>query len=962
MSNSYLMGAMLDPLVVEFMSPEYCEAMLEAKIRTDEIRGNCPPRAGYVCVLDPRVKTGRYYRKQVAGEGVNALPPSRIEKALAQQEQRSQKGEGISFFGKAAIAGGLAVGGLAVIGAIANSGRSTEPVPDIPNAKKPDTSVKPKSSTYEEAKESATKSAKEGSGIPDEVWEQRSQERQREKAKKQPSQDVGAVSPEQARRLRGSINQRTEEIAQKLEALKQAAKVAAVPSVATAAVGAAAIAQKPESLPVINGIKPKKMTDFPEVVASGLTENLSRTNISQKATIVEKASKGFPMTRDFDSQTAQELGLYTTSDLNQYLGNTNRKEITPEVDSDAVTAVRVMYGLDGQKVTPVSLTKTTQVTPNPEVTAPPNPKNEKKPSKAPVDISSPKTRSVANDAIKQGYESNAIADVAGMNGYKSLSSIKNELSKKGLIRTGEEGKADLGQLIDNNMLIGEDLLVQKLPKNGRLAGYGKDNVGMIRVPAFMSVESLSNGASSVITRKGDVPGRVAMGESMVEALSEKIKKSKDLTESQRNQLVSDRARLTDKINKDKATLQKDAAIAQTNKPAGQSPKLVVPEFKSPAGKAIVGILGSDRKEIAMNLLDLNKYNVINKQVDAMPVSEAGAMAEYLKGLNLYKIKGAEGAASNRTNLVKKLEQRKNNLVNPSVAIAEKPPVPPAPVANAETFDLKNPPSVETGSRPPSTSEKFQGEKKSLRALAAAERAAEKVNNPSTPKPPVEKSAEAIAPPVTPPIETSNQNAANAEGLGEAYKKFLGKKKSDEVESLEIEAQDIAEQVKKEGENNQKKALSTRKKKLTKYQSFTQGLNSNEPPVTPTVEVNKQAEVKAPKAKKEKSSKKQAPKPEDFPIDIPTITQNVKIMENDLQKNEGRLEALRRKSVSQPEKVAMLEKIIEKQKKEIQDKQQEVFDYIQSLSKKQNNDAIAPHETYYSAKEQAKRDALRRFAA
>ena len=124
-NKSYLMGAMLDPLVVEFMPPAYCDGMLEVKIRMDEQqRLNCPPRAGFVCVADPRVQGGRYYRKHVKGEGINARPPSQLEKAVQRQNESPQQRQGLSVLSKVAIAGLLGVGGLAGIGAIANSGRS----------------------------------------------------------------------------------------------------------------------------------------------------------------------------------------------------------------------------------------------------------------------------------------------------------------------------------------------------------------------------------------------------------------------------------------------------------------------------------------------------------------------------------------------------------------------------------------------------------------------------------------------------------------------------------------------------------------------------------------------------------------------------------------------------------------------------------------------------------------------
>lgn len=132
-TNRYLIGAMLDPLVAEFMSPAYCEGMLEVKIRMDEQqRMNCPPRAGFVCVVDPRVESGHYYRKHVKGEGINARPPSQLEKAVQRQNENPPR-QGLSTLSKVAIAGLLGVGGLAGLGAIANSGRSPINEPTVPS-------------------------------------------------------------------------------------------------------------------------------------------------------------------------------------------------------------------------------------------------------------------------------------------------------------------------------------------------------------------------------------------------------------------------------------------------------------------------------------------------------------------------------------------------------------------------------------------------------------------------------------------------------------------------------------------------------------------------------------------------------------------------------------------------------------------------------------------------------------
>lgn len=537
MSNSYLIGAMLDPLVVEFMPPAYCEAMLEAKIRTDEIRGNCPPRAGYVCVLDPRVNGGRYYRKQVKGEGVNALPPSRIEKALAQQESRSQKGEGISFLGKAAIAGGLAIGGLAAIGAAANSGRSAEPVPDIPNAKvkPPDTSEKPKSSTYEEAKQQALLIG-------------------REKRVKPPSEVVenGVIvpkppierSPKEARKKRGSVNQESEAIAEKLEILKQ---------------------------------------------------------------------------------TVKARGEVTTP---------------PKPDNE-----------------PVPLTKTTQTTPDPEVTPAKKPKEKK----SPVDITSMTAREASNAIIRDAYTN--IPDKTGAQniGYKSAFQLKSELTKQGVIRDGAaNSRADFEALLDNNMLVEEGLLVQTKTGVGK---YGKNNIDAIRVPAFMPVKDLSNAASNIISEgKGGagITDRVSRAETLIAAITEKLDKAKDLTELERNQLVSDRNRLTDKINVDNAKI-KGSVIAEINKPTGNPPP-EPPKVESVIAKKIVG---ADPKAIAKKMED---FNYIREVIDGVSTKDANNVADYLAGL---KFTGT--AHENKKTIVRGLKDKAKKIATQAPAIAEKTP-------------------------------------------------------------------------------------------------------------------------------------------------------------------------------------------------------------------------------------------------------------------------------------------------
>jgi|GEM_PF-4702887 len=98
----------------------------------EQQRMNCPPRAGFVCVVDPRVESGHYYRKHVKGEGINARPPSQLEKAVQRQNENPPR-QGLSTLSKVAIAGLLGVGGLAGLGAIANSGRSPINEPTVPS-------------------------------------------------------------------------------------------------------------------------------------------------------------------------------------------------------------------------------------------------------------------------------------------------------------------------------------------------------------------------------------------------------------------------------------------------------------------------------------------------------------------------------------------------------------------------------------------------------------------------------------------------------------------------------------------------------------------------------------------------------------------------------------------------------------------------------------------------------------
>lgn len=121
--KNYLAGLYLDEITLDVMPQEYIDAALDVKLRYDA----CAPRAGYVCVQDRRVKGGFYYRKAPQGQGVNALPPSKLERALARSQEESRPRSEMGFLGKAAIGAGLAVGGLALTGAVINAGRSSKP-------------------------------------------------------------------------------------------------------------------------------------------------------------------------------------------------------------------------------------------------------------------------------------------------------------------------------------------------------------------------------------------------------------------------------------------------------------------------------------------------------------------------------------------------------------------------------------------------------------------------------------------------------------------------------------------------------------------------------------------------------------------------------------------------------------------------------------------------------------------
>ena len=123
LDKNYIAGLYLDEITLDVMPQEYIDAALEVKLRYDA----CAPRAGYNCVQDRRVKGGFYYRKAPQGQGVNALPPSKLERALARSQEQPTQRSGLSFLSKAAIGAGVAIGGLALTGAVVNAGRSSEP-------------------------------------------------------------------------------------------------------------------------------------------------------------------------------------------------------------------------------------------------------------------------------------------------------------------------------------------------------------------------------------------------------------------------------------------------------------------------------------------------------------------------------------------------------------------------------------------------------------------------------------------------------------------------------------------------------------------------------------------------------------------------------------------------------------------------------------------------------------------
>jgi hypothetical protein len=133
LDKNYLAGLYLDEITLDVMPQEYIDAALEVKLRYDA----CPPRSGYNCVQDRRVKGGFYYRKAPQGQGVNALPPSKMERALARSREQPTQRSGIGFLGKAAIGAGVAIGGLALTGALVNAGRSSEPYQE-PARQKPE--------------------------------------------------------------------------------------------------------------------------------------------------------------------------------------------------------------------------------------------------------------------------------------------------------------------------------------------------------------------------------------------------------------------------------------------------------------------------------------------------------------------------------------------------------------------------------------------------------------------------------------------------------------------------------------------------------------------------------------------------------------------------------------------------------------------------------------------------------
>lgn len=517
-NNAYLIGAMLDPLVAEFMSPAYCEARLEVEIRMDELRHNCPSRAGFVCVADPRVKGGHYYRKHVEGEGVNALPPSRLEKALNRHEDRSQNG-GLSTLGKVAIASGLAVGGLAGIGAIANSGRSAvagEEVKSTNTAATPTTTkaTTTPSATYSAARQQALLSP-----------------RFRRMGSKEETVNNGVItvppmdSPQAARRKRGQPQY--------------------------------VQSTTPTVTPTGGYVHPSPIPPW--------SPSLIPTNNNAK-------SKGF-------QEALAKVGMAP-------IGTAQSPSLIP------VTSV-----------TP----STETVTSNPEPTQP----KTRVISAKPTIISNPKAATQrAEEEIKSGYQTNAIADVAGTYGYKSLTGIKEMLSTKGVISKGSKGNDELSSMIDNHMLVGHGLLVQTEAKNGRQRGFGKDNIGMARIPMYTTVETLTQEATAISSGVGTLAQRIPKARKLAEAITEKLN-DPELNDEQRVHLSSYRDNLTIGIGINEAKL----ARSQTLKIPSRVPYTPTPDDGSHP-------LGPPAKST-----ESRPISALTKQLSTMPASKLAAKIE-----------------------------------------------------------------------------------------------------------------------------------------------------------------------------------------------------------------------------------------------------------------------------------------------------------------------------------------------
>lgn len=1042
MSNSYLIGAMLDPLVVEFMSPAYREGMLEARIRTDEIRGNCPPRAGYVCVLDPRVKTGRYYRKQVKGEGVNALPPSRVEKALAQQEQRSQKGEGISFLGKATIAGGLAVGGLAVIGAIANSGRSTEPVPDIPDSKKPDTSVKPKPSPYEEGKQSAQDRVSEIAKEIKKAHDERALELANGVSKKSTNTNPSEISngsPAAARKPRSSRDRETKaaDLLDQVEQLKTAVQEGepAPPLTKTTQVSPQpeAKAEKEINIPAgtptrdaSHAVIEANYSTIPDVVGKlnvGYKSAANIKNLLHENDILLRAKYANPTSDDKLSDTQQRRSIDGILDngliakdgyLVQKIAGKGGygKDLTAKIRIPAFMSIEdfdnAVQGIEPpqKKGERVRSTPEARIKAADDLIEAINEKVSKSPSlttteKQALDFYKTRVeRQRENDLVEK--EPKRVNDKVGEKPVKTPVKPKvvqpefKEGSPAAKIMgvLGEDTKA-IGQSfksMDDKQQVKLNKLADDLSPDeaktmaGYLRGLNFNNVKITGAAANRTAFAKRLEAIALV-KANPTPPVVTENPP---AIAEKPPLPVDPNTTQITPLSQPpRARPTSV----KPTVNEDYAAAQKAQRASDES----------------GRIARQTERIKANADDL-KRQLDMKEIDADAYNKAIGLARQDLDDNGYfrkvsptyaqlddEIKGVLGIDNYRHNA---------NWTNSSVEAQKIAYEKLEEIKKIERITYKEL-GLNAVKDPNSTAQ--------LRAATILPtRKPEKAKTPPNPKSPVEVISPIVKEPVTqvdpvknPPIiggvktyrmtdltsgwlsrENMNSVQVGDRIIGREFSGFA--KGGIVVDKLVLDRRNgeaIREFSKKYGEDNvitdvHHGAFAFTKENINiskdgkieieiKLRASTPPVEASKsgeaiaPSATPPVEPIKQPEVKAPKPQNKRSSKKQAPKPEDFPLDIRSAMNNVKIMESDLKNNEVLLEKWLNEKVVEvnPQKIANLKKKIANQKKDIKAKQEEVFDYIAKTQQpKQNNDAIASHETYYNAREQAKRDALRRFAA